>query len=164
MTMTTKGKLTGIHVLIMLCLFFGVMIVVNVIFTVFAVKTFPGEQEKKSYLQGLHYNQTIEERERESQLGWNVQAGFEMAGATPSLVTIWSDKSNQQLVQLDVLATLTRPASEDGQLAVTLLADGPGRYLVALPDLQPGNWHVEITATNADGDHLTARKVMSWAR
>ena len=52
--------LKGWHVLLMLVGFFGFMFVVNGIFLWAAITSFPGEDEQKSYMQGLHYNEIAE--------------------------------------------------------------------------------------------------------
>jgi hypothetical protein len=46
----------------MLLTFFGVVIGVDVAFSVLAVRTFPGEDIRNSYVQGNHYNETLAER------------------------------------------------------------------------------------------------------
>ena len=48
-----RGKLTGWHVLWIMLGFFGLMFTVNGIFLYHAITSFPGEDVKKSYLQGL---------------------------------------------------------------------------------------------------------------
>ena len=55
----TDGKvLKGHHVLFWLMGFFGLMFVVNGVFLWAALSSFPGEDVRHSYLQGLQYNQT----------------------------------------------------------------------------------------------------------
>ena len=66
-----QRELTGKHVLLMLVAFFGVIIVTNVIFINAAVTSFRGEDVKGSYRQGLEYNETLETRKSEGQLGWS---------------------------------------------------------------------------------------------
>ena len=149
--MTKARKLTGYHVLFMLLAFFGVMIVVTIIFTVFAVKSFPGEQVEKSYVQGLNYNQTLEARERQAELGWTSQIGVENGTAgEPYLIVLWEDANGNGITQMDVKAVMTRPASESGQIEHVLQANGPGRYELALGALEAGMWNIEITATAPD--------------
>ena len=162
--MTEKGKLTGWHVLIALCLFFGVMIAVNVMFTVFAVTSFPGEQEEKSYVQGLNYNQTLKDKERQKALGWTTEIGFvETRDAqTPRLQTNWLDANGAGLTGLEVEAKLTRPTTDEGQTILPLQADGPGVYHVDLPDLGAGIWRIEVEAVSPDGDTAKAQKTLTW--
>lgn len=161
--MSEKNKLTGWHVLAILCGFFGIIFAVNIAFTVFAVNTFPGEQVKKSYVQGLNYNQSLADRKRQAELGWRAEIGFEtQADGNAILVSNWFDKTDQALVQLDVQAKIIRPASEENMQEVILSGDGPGRYAKTLSELTEGVWHIEITAINPDGDQATAFKTLTW--
>ena len=52
-------ELKGWHVLLILMAFFGVMFSVNGVFLYHAITSFPGEDVKKSYVQGLNYNDTL---------------------------------------------------------------------------------------------------------
>lgn len=159
------GRLNGYHVLFMLLGFFGVMIIVNVIFTVYAVRSFPGEQVEQSYIQGLNYNQALEDRARQEELGWSTQVGLERTeSGSPMLITYWLDEFENGITQLEVSATLTRPATREGQRIVDLSANGPGRYEIILTDLETGDWNAEITAQSPDGETVTAHKSLTWTR
>lgn len=159
------GRLTGYHVLFMLLGFFGIMIIVNVIFTVYAVRSFPGEQVEQSYIQGLNYNQALEDRARQEELGWTSQVGLEATGdGSAMLITNWLDEFDNGLTQLSVSATLTRPASDEGQYVLDLSANGPGRYEAILTDLPSGVWNAEITAQTPEGETVTAHKTLTWTR
>lgn len=162
--MTAKGKLTGYHVLFMLLGFFGVMIIVNIAFTVFAVKSFPGEEVEKSYLQGLNYNQTLKERAHQEELGIQTQIGLEASEENGiELISVWSDNAGNGLADLSVNALLIRPASEDGKLNLELQSAGDGRYIASIPQLSPGSWRIQMVATNQSGETLTAEKSVLWA-
>ncbi|MFC6199680.1 FixH family protein [Ponticaulis profundi] len=161
--MTKTGKLNGWHVLIILGVFFGIMIAVNVVFTVFAVKTFPGEQVPKSYVQGLHYNDALQDKARQAALGWSTEVGLVAQSAdTPRLLTNWYDADGTPIVNLDVSAMITRPASEDGQRQIDLIPDVPGHYRVDLPQLDAGIWRIEVTAVSPEGETATAHKTLTW--
>ncbi len=161
--MTQKGKLTGWHVLFILCVFFGVMVAVNVVFTVFAVKTFPGEQVEKSYVQGIHYNDVLKDKERQAALGWAAEIGFEKQdNGAPRLVSNWFDKSGEPMTQLTVNAKIVREVSEEGMSEFTLSADGPGRYYSDMSELGAGIWRIEVTAANSDNEIVTAHKTLTW--
>ena len=61
-------KITGWHVLFSVIAFFGVITAVNAVMISYAVKSFPGEDQKKSYMQGLQYNKVLEEKKLQEQL------------------------------------------------------------------------------------------------
>lgn len=161
--MEEKGKLTGWHVLFMLLAFFGVMIAVNVYFLFAAVKSFPGEQVEQSYEQGLRYNETLAEMDRQRALGWQVQMGFEKReNGEARLVSNWYDKTNDPLFSLQVSATIARPASDTDLQSISMSPDGPARYFTDLDDLGLGLWEVELTATSPDGETFSAHKQLVW--
>jgi nitrogen fixation protein FixH len=161
--MEEKGKLTGWHVLIILCLFFGVMIAVNIAFTVFAVKSFPGEQVEQSYETGLRYNETLAQNEKQAALGWQVQIGFEKnAQNEAKLVGSWRDKEGELITGLNVSALITRPASDQGMRHEDLSGNGPGRYEVDLNGLAPGQWKVVMLAVDDNENEFRAEKQLSW--
>ena len=161
--MTKKGRLTGYHVLFILLGFFGIMFAVNILFTVMAVKTFPGEQEEKSYLQGINFNETLKNKAHQDELGWRSEIGFlTETDNTPLLVTNWFDNQDGPLTALKVHAQLTRPASDEGQLQLVLSPNGPGRYEAQLSSLEAGTWNVELTAVSPDGETVKAHKTLTW--
>ena len=76
-----SGKLTGWHVFWIMLGFFGLMFTVNGIFLYHAITSFPGEDVKKSYLQGLDYNSTLDAKGSDGAL--------RLACMTKILCSIW---------------------------------------------------------------------------
>lgn len=66
-------QLRGWHVLAMIVGFFAVTIGVNVYFITQAVGTHPGEDVRRSYTQGLDYNDTLDRRAEQADLGWRAR-------------------------------------------------------------------------------------------
>ncbi len=95
-----KGGLKGWHVLTMLLAFFGFVSAVNGVMIYFAVGTLSGENSKRSYDQGLHYNDTIREAEAQERLGWRDQTKLSDDGRT--LEVTFTDKSGTPLSGLTV--------------------------------------------------------------
>ena len=73
-------EIKGYHVLIGLLVFFTIIIAVNAIFLTQAVRTFRGEDEPRSYIQGINYNDTLERREAQAELGWTAVSRVGAAG------------------------------------------------------------------------------------
>ena len=77
-----RRGITGRHVLLMLVAFFGAILVANAIFITVALKSFPGESQKKSYVQGIRYKRNIDRTRRSGSAwagarklqAWNVKA------------------------------------------------------------------------------------------
>ena len=86
----SKG-LRGVHVLWMVIGFFALIIGTDTYFIISAVNTFPGEQVRNSYVLGLDYNREIEERSKQADLGWTVEAGVVRDGRA-ALVVRFADK------------------------------------------------------------------------
>jgi nitrogen fixation protein FixH len=143
-------ELTGKHVLAMLLVFFGIIITVSIIFTTSAVKTFRGEDVKQSYRQGVDYNQTLEARAAQSDLGWTASINVTGAARDRTFVVQLTDRRGQRLQEIDVTGRLRHPADStlDRPLAFTAADDGLAR--ADLSDLY-GQWTVQAEAVNSQG-------------
>ncbi len=153
--MNNARTLTGRHVLLALIAFFGVIIVANTIFITLAVKSFPGESEKKSYMQGLRYNDVLAERATQSALGWNAAVTRIKLAETGGFVEIsMLDGNGDELLHLNIEGALKRPAhdGEDSDLAFEEL--GGGAYRARTMVLTAGAWDLEARATNAAGEQF----------
>jgi nitrogen fixation protein FixH len=150
----------GRHVLIAMLAFFTLVIGVNVAFTVIAVRSFPGEDERRSYLQGLRYNDVIAQRERERALGWQAQAEF-TDEAGPALVVTLADSAGLPMRNAAVTASLRRPASDREDRALMLRHVGNGRYRISLGVLAPGVWRLKAIVER-DGERLHIERRLEW--
>lgn len=162
MTVRTAGNavIRGRHVLIAMLAFFAFVIGVNVAFTVIAVRSFPGEDERRSYLQGLRYNEVIAQRERERTLGWEAEAIFVGERDAALMVTL-VDGGGVPVQNATVTAVLRRPASAREDRAVTLIDVGGGRYKTSLGALAPGIWRVKAVVKRG-GDQLHFEWRLEW--
>ena len=152
-----EGQLKGWHVLLIMLAFFGVMFTVNGFFLYSAITSFPGEDVEKSYLQGVHYNDTLEARRAQAELGWTVRAGLSGADRVAVQVT---DADETPVTGLAVSAKLRRLATGAEDVTVELTAAGqPGYYAADLPEITSGQWELIVTATGGSSDvSLEARK------
>lgn len=145
--MNTENKLTGRHVLLLLCAFFGVMVVANAAFVTFAVRSFPGESQKKSYLQGINYNETLAERKKQSTLGWRA----EITQIAPSRIEVrMFDADNAPLTGLDVAGTFERPSHSGADQHFVCDESSPGVYATSLTALEPGAWNIIAVANRKE--------------
>ena len=164
MTASTEEKpgfvVTGKHVLLWMIMFFSVIIVVNVIMVNFAVRSFPGEQQKKSYMQGLNYNEVLAERAEEAALGWRVVMPGEMAydpNGTVIELTM-EDASGLALRGLSLEGVLGRPVNDSLDRTVTFTELGDGRYQLDAGPLGEGIWDLQVVASRGDGRALRFEK------
>ncbi|MEL7486592.1 MAG: FixH family protein, partial [Pseudomonadota bacterium] len=113
-----------------------------------AVRSFPGEQEKKSYLQGRNFNETLAARERQQALGWTAEIAEAERRETGSTFSISiRTESGAPVRGLALTGTLSRPihARDDQYLAFTEIGDGV--YRAQASSIDAGRW---VLATRAE--------------
>lgn len=154
------SELKGWHVLLMMLAFFGITIAVNVVFTIYAIGTFSGEDVSKPYLKGLEYNRTLEARATQSALGWSatIDAVRENGGAAISARI--ADRDGQAKSALSVEAVLRRPTDARLNRTIALVPAGDGKYRAVAADVAPGAWDVIVRAENGDTAFEAERRVV----
>lgn len=138
------NPLRGWHVLVMILVFFGVTIGVNATFITLALRTFPGEDVPRSYVQGINYNDTLEARRRQVELGWT--ASFNAVDGR--LVLAVADAEDRPVPGLSLSGEMVHP---DTTTACPLVfAEGQdGLYRAQLECETAGRWRVRV---NNSGD------------
>lgn len=168
--MTTKAStsaasatgfvLKGWHVLTVLLAFFAIVIGVDVAFSVIAMRTFPGEDVKRSYVQGNHYNETLAARARQAKLGWRATAEIAARGGQRAIVVTFHDAAGAPLNDLKVTGGLRRPATADADRLLTFSPAQAGArdgvYVATAPGLAAGVWDLQATAARG-GDTFDVR-------
>jgi len=154
-------ELRGWHVLAGMLGFFGVVIAVNVAFTMAALESFPGEDVGRSYVQGLHYNATLAERQAQAALGWRASARLEPSAEGARVVVRLRDAQGTALEGAALVGTLQRPtdARLDRDLAFSAL--GGGVYAAPVGALHQGRWRLRAHAARA-GDALDLEAQLTW--
>ena len=142
--------LTGRHVFWMLAAFFGVMIAVNSVFVIAAVNSFTGEDVPKSYRQGLEYNEKLEARRQQSDLGWRVVANSFQENDQTRIVVKLQDDQAEALSGFQMQGTLRHPTDKALDQSLTFTDKGAGRY-AANAQLPPGQWQLKAQAFDTDG-------------
>jgi len=140
-------RITGRHVALGLVLFFGIIVVLNVLFATLAYRTFSGQAASNPYTAGLMFNRTLAQREAQTKLGWHVV--FRQTESDASLV--FTDRDGQPLDGLTITAVLERPATEAGRRPTDFTPEGGGVYTADIAGLS-GAWDIKATARNAGGD------------
>lgn len=136
-----SGKeLKGWHVLLIMLGFFGVMFAVNGVFLYHAITSFPGEDVKKSYVQGLNYNDTLASRAAQAELGWTAEAGLQ---DETLIFRLW-DAEGAALSNYTVIGELRRTATRDGDQAIIYTSQADGEYIADAGALAPGQWALRI--------------------
>ncbi len=147
-TATRKSfRLTGWHVFLLLCAFFGFMFIVNGIFLWAALSSFPGEDQHKSYLQGLHYNEAISARRIQEQQGWSAQIGLTPTETGDRLVVRLLDREGAPLAAQDIQAQLRRTVTGAEDVPIVLQRGADGDYFADISLLDKGVWEARVQAT-----------------
>jgi nitrogen fixation protein FixH len=139
--MTGARPLTGRRVLIIALAAFTIMLIPNIVLTVFAVRTFSGLVVPNSYVASQSFDR---DRAAQQALGWQVDLAFDDGVLRLDIVD--ADGAPVRPAQLAV--TAGRPTTTRADLALTL-EETPRGYAAAAP-LGPGRWRVEIHAAAAD--------------
>lgn len=139
-------RLTGLHVFLLMCAFFGFMFIVNGIFLWAALSSFPGEDEHKSYLQGLHYNDAISARRIAEAQGWSAQVGITPSESGDRLVIRLLGKDGGPLSVQDIEAQLRRTVTGENDIPLDLQRDANGDYFADIALLDKGVWEARVQA------------------
>jgi len=139
-------RLTGLHVFLLLCVFFGFMFIVNGIFLWAALSSFPGEDEHKSYLQGLHYNDAISARRIAEEQGWTAQVGITPSESGDRLVIRLLGKDGGPLSVQEIDAQLRRTVTGENDVPLDLQRDSNGDYFADIALLDKGVWEARVQA------------------
>ena len=151
--MSREFTLKGSHVLAILVGFFLVIIAANGVFLTLAVKSFPGVVTEEPYLEGIAYNDRLDEKAAQAALGWSAEI-VELAREPEGLAVrvIVRDRDGRPVQGLAIAGALRRPASDGEDRALAFESDGDDAYLSRIVDVAPGAWTFEATATSLGGD------------
>lgn len=159
---TATFQLRGWHVLAMILAFFGAVIAVNVVFAVVAVQSFPGEDVRRSYLQGIQYNDTLAERQAQAALGWTATAALSPNAEGVALEVVLTDRDGAAIDGARLSGEMQWPTTDAFDRPATFEALGNGRYVARFADLQPGRWRLRAHAEREAGS-LDFEAELTWA-
>ena len=140
-------RLTGLHVFLLMCAFFGFMFIVNGIFLWAALSSFPGEDQQKSYLQGVHYNETISARRIQAEQGWSAQIGLTPSGTGDRLVVRLLRADGTPLAVESVEAQVRRTVTGEADIPLELQRNSDGDYYADIALLDKGVWETRVHAS-----------------
>lgn len=144
-------RLTGRHVFIILCCFFGVMLAVNLTMARFALTTFSGEVTSHPYEKGLKFNADIAASRAQEKLGWRVEGRATRGADGVALVEIEArDASNAPLSGLEIVAALEAPADRKRDKILAVRETAPGAYAARGP-AEAGAWDL-VMIVKRDGE------------
>lgn len=144
--------ITGRDVLFCMIAFFAVIIAVNIVMMVLAIRTMPGLETKSAYEASQRFNRELDKIAAQDGRAWQVDIALGDAAKGIPFAIEARDRDGRPLAGLDVIVRFERPADQRFDQRIALEAHGAGRYLAARPALAPGQWIV--TAEIARGGEV----------
>ncbi|MBY0568151.1 MAG: FixH family protein [Hyphomonadaceae bacterium] len=154
-------RVRGWHVLASMLVFFGAIIAVNVAFAVIAVRSFPGEDVRRSYLQGIHYNDTLAQRRAETAVGWTAVAALAERDGAPVLEISIQAPDGEPIRGATITGVLQRPATAREDRDLSFVEVGDGRYEAEPGALATGQWRLRAQAQRNESTR-TFESVLIW--
>jgi nitrogen fixation protein FixH len=156
-------EVKGWHVLMVLMAFFGVTIAVNAYFVTMALQSAPGEYQKKSYLQGLRYNEVIAARQEQAAAGWTAALETRiLPGGAFEVAVAMKDARGAPIADLTVTGNLRRPAQSEHDHVLAFHDDGKGIYRVQVPGVETGQWLLDFSAAGGQSPFYAEKTL--WVR
>ncbi len=148
-----SGKpLHGRHVFLMVAGAFGLIVCVNLVMAVTAIRTFPGMEVRNSYVA----SQTFErDRRRQDALGWQASAAYD--GTTLAIAI--DAASGEPADVVDFTARLQRPTHQQSDHDLTAIFDGT-HYRADIA-LDPGLWTLHVAGMGRGGQPFR-QKLTLW--
>ncbi|WP_022703251.1 FixH family protein [Pseudorhodobacter ferrugineus] len=146
----SRIALTGSKVFGLVSLFFGVVIVANLIMANRAISTFPGLEVSNSYVASQSFDA---DRAAQNDLGWVLVPEYDNVGKELRLA--FTDRTGfpAAVVNLEVMVGRATEASDDTRPKFVSEAG----VFVAPLDLQIGKWMMQVEAKAADGTAFRQR-------
>ena len=147
--MATIGKMlrfetfTGWHMLVLMLLFYGVIISVNMTMAYFATSSWSGLLVKNTYVESQRFDEEVALEREMQQRGWQT----ELTLATDAVSYRIVDAQGQPVIADTVTVTLKRPVGIKQDEQVTLSHSGEGHYTADVT-LEPGQWIAKVRATD----------------
>jgi nitrogen fixation protein FixH len=155
MTARAARSLNGRHVLGIVVGFFAVVMAVNAVMVWLALGSFPGLVSGDAYREGLAYNRTLEARDAQRALGWQVTVDAGEQGTPRRIEARFRDRDGAPLRGLDVTARMVRPVARGADRSIVLREVAPGTYRAEDDVPSVGHWRIEIDARgDAQGWHM----------
>lgn len=140
-------KFTGFHMGLIMVLFFGTIITVNLTLAWFANSSWTGLVVKNSYVASQHFDEETARLKAQQALGWKVSSDY-----VDGLFGIQlADREGNPIIADMVSAKIGRPATEVDDHVITLTTATGGRFSGAT-ELAGGIWQADLVVHYGDGE------------
>ena len=148
-------EFTGRHMLIIMVLFFGAVIAVNLTMATLANTSWSGLVVKNSYVASQQFNENVEAAKAQAALGWTPVLAFRAGLMTFQM----QGKSGNQIALESVTVVFRHPVGENADRHLTLERQSDGSFKTA-ETVPNGVWTIEITAVAPEHPaHFTTRRL-----
>lgn len=148
MSSTARRPFTGRHMTLILVVFFGVVVGVNLLMARFATGTFGGVVVENSYIASQQFNTWLDEARTEKALGWTVVTAWRPDGRLA--VSATGPGAGAALTGM-----ARHPLGRLPDVPLTFTADGNGGF-VSREAVPEGRWTLRLEMK--DGDRLWRRE------
>ncbi|MBX3499061.1 MAG: FixH family protein [Alphaproteobacteria bacterium] len=134
----------------------GLVIVVNMVLLLFALRTFPGLVVKNSYERGRGYGAEIARTEAQDALGWTLDVRHDVGAGR--IVVRFADARGRAIEGLKVDAIADRPVGRLATVALPLAPAGATQFAGSFAPEARGAWDVTVTARDPAGHVFRATR------
>lgn len=152
MQQTKPREFTGKHMLLVVFLFFGTIITVNMIMAYNAVQSWTGLVVKNSYVESQHFNDYLAAEKAQKALGWTAEVQYENGLMSFQLL----DRQLQPVVAEYAEVQARRPSHEREDQLFTLYPSN-GRFEAQFA-LGYGAWDIFVTTKDENGTVFVHRE------
>ncbi len=143
-------------------IFFFIVIGVNIIYITIASKSWRGVAIDDSYKKGISYNQTIEQVQKQKDLGWKISFKYQNLGDNKKngrFVFNVTDKNNNFVNNALISVKFKRP-TQDGFDFTSYSKSLSNKYYVDVIFPLLGNWEANIKVQKGEDIYLEKRKLV----
>jgi|TARA_Y100001960_G_scaffold132802_1_gene140995 nitrogen fixation protein FixH len=141
-------------VILWICSFFGVIFMMNAYMITQASTTFNGVVAKKSYQQGIDYNQTLAAKKQIVEEGLYQDLALDLNKQTLNIELVLSHKNKDYKMPENVVLDFWRPTNEGQDFKVSLYAKKGYAAVVDFKDNQLGVWNITYKLSTLDGKQV----------
>jgi len=153
-------EFTGKHMILVISLFFGTIITVNLIMAYFATTSWTGLVVKNSYVASQGFNEKLEAIKQQKALGWQPSLSYQQGAGSLQKGKIsyqLLNAANDGVVAEFAEVELRRPSFEGDDRVITLLPQSAGNYSADFT-LAGGAWDVFVSLVSEEGQRYVYRE------
>ena len=145
MNASAPREFTGRHMALVMILFFGTIISVNLTMAYFANSSWSGLVVENSYVASQEFDAVTKARKAELARGWTVATDYADGVITANL----RDEDGEPLYPKAITARIGHPVNGNFDRDVTFSRQADGLY-AAKTELTPGRWEAKFTVEARD--------------